>query len=217
MTVARYDESVFVNCPFDDAYRQIFESIVFTIHDCGYIARCALEVDDASEVRIEKISRIIASCRFGIHDISRTEPDVATGLPRFNMPLELGMFLGAKRYGRAEQKQKVCLILDIERYRYQKFISDIAGQDVAVHGGEPEQAIKVVRNWLNTATPASIRIPGGRAIAARYGIFREELPSLCAQTNLKTEDLTFSDYILQVEQWLKVGAQAEELSRSPHH
>lgn len=209
MPAARYDESVFVNCPFDDAYRQVFEAIVFTIHDCGYIARCALEVADASEVRIEKISRIIASCRFGIHDISRTEPDAITGLPRFNMPLELGMFLGAKRFGRAEQKQKICLILDVERYRYQSFISDISGQDVSVHGGDPARAIHVVRDWLNTARPASVRIPGGRAIANRYEIFRAELPSLCAKTRLKVEDLTFSDYLVQVEEWLNMDTQAE--------
>lgn len=209
MPAARYDESVFVNCPFDDAYRQVFEAIVFAIHDCGYIARCALEVDDASEARIEKISRIIASCRFGIHDISRTEPDPGTGLPRFNMPLELGMFLGARRFGRAEQKQKICLILDVERYRYQRFISDIAGQDVAVHGGEPLRAIGVVRDWLNTATRASVRIPGGQAIAARYETFRAELPSLCAKTRLKVQDLTFSDYLLQVEEWLNLDAQVE--------
>jgi hypothetical protein len=42
------------------------------------------EVDDASEVRIEKIARIIAACRFGIHEICRTEPDPETNLPRFN-------------------------------------------------------------------------------------------------------------------------------------
>ena len=145
MAVPQYDYSVFVNCPFDAAYRSLFEALVFAVHDCGYIARCALEIDDASQIRIEKVERIIAGCKFGIHDISRTEPDAATGLPRFNMPLELGMFLGAKRFGRAEQKSKVCLILDTERYRYQKFISDISGQDITAHQGKPEQVTKVVR------------------------------------------------------------------------
>jgi hypothetical protein len=135
MPAEHYEYSVFVNCPFDETYRSVFESIVFTVHSCGYVAHCSLEVDDASEVRIEKIAKMIAECRFGIHDISRTEPDPGTGLPRFNMPLELGMFLGAKRYGRAEQKRKSCLILDADRYRFQKFISDIAGQDIAAHGG----------------------------------------------------------------------------------
>ena len=58
------------------------------------------------------------------------------------MPLELGIFLGAKRFGRAEQKGKVCLILDTERYRYQQFMSDIAGQDISAVPTEAEvQAI----------------------------------------------------------------------------
>jgi hypothetical protein len=207
MAVAAYEYSVFVNCPFDDGYRVLFEAIVFAIHDCGYVARCALELDDASEARIEKITSIIGSCRFGIHDICRTEPDVASGLPRFNMPFELGMFLGAKRYGRAEQKHKSCLILDIERYRFQKFISDIAGQDIAAHAGEPIRAIKAVRDWLSNATPHSIRIPGGSAIAARYELFRLELPAMCDRLRLKIDELTFNNYVVQVEEWLKLNAQ----------
>ena len=85
-----------------------------------------------------------------------------TNLPRFNMPLELGLFLGAKRFGRAEQRLKTCLILDIERYRYQKFISDIAGQDIAAHNGEVGKAIGCVRDWLSNAMSKAIRIPGGK-------------------------------------------------------
>jgi hypothetical protein len=204
---ASYDYSVFVNCPFDDRYRPLFECIVFAVQDCGYIARCALEVDDASQVRIEKIAAIIAACRYGIHDICRTELDPATGLPRFNMPFELGLFLGAKRYGRAEQRQKSCLILDVERYRFQRFISDIAGQDIAAHGEEPRQAIKAVRDWLSNATPKSIRIPGGAAIARRYELFRAELPALCARLQLRADELTFNDYVMQVEEWLKLNSQ----------
>jgi len=206
MAAASYDHSVFVNCPFDEAYRPLFESIVFAIYDCGYVARCALEVDDASEVRIEKIAKIIAACRFGIHDISRTDVDPATGLPRFNMPFELGMFMGAKRYGRAEQRQKVCLILDVDRYRFQKFISDIAGQDIAAHAGESARAVKAIRDWLSNATPKSIRIPGGTVIANRYAVFRAELPAMCKRLQLSVDELTFNNYLVQVEEWLKLNS-----------
>jgi hypothetical protein len=206
MAAPQYENSVFVNCPFDDAYHDLFEALVFAIHDCGYIAHCALEVDDGSEARIEKIIRIISACRLGIHDISRTEPDSATGLPRFNMPFELGMFLGAKRYGRAEQKQKNCLILDVERYRYQKFISDIAGQDIAAHRGDAVQAIRIVRDWLSNAARDSRRIPGGSTVAARFHLFRVELPELCSELKVRPDELTFNDYILQVEQWLKLNS-----------
>src|SRR3954468_13862831 len=168
MPSADYERSIFVNCPLDEEYRSLFDAVVFAIYDCGYIARCALEVADASEVRIDKITRIIQGCRFGLHDISRTDSDSVTNLPRFNMPLELGLFLGAKRFGRGEQKSKTCLILDVERYRYQKFISDIAGQDIASHDGQVRRAISVVRDWLSSATPKFIQIPGGAAIGTRY-------------------------------------------------
>ena len=107
MKSPRYNDNVFVNCPFDLAYKSLFDAMVFAIHDCGFIARCALEEEDASQVRIDKIYNIIAHCRYGIHDISRTELDEIIGLPRFNMPLEFGVFLGAKKFGTAEQKKKV--------------------------------------------------------------------------------------------------------------
>jgi len=58
------------------------------LHDCGCVARCALEAYDSGDVRIEKILDIIDQCKLGIHDISRTELNEHS-LPRFNMPLEL--------------------------------------------------------------------------------------------------------------------------------
>jgi hypothetical protein len=93
---AAYDRSVFINCPFDDRYRPLFHAIIFAVHDCGFLARCALELEDSGEERIRKIKRIIRECQYGVHDISRVQLDSGTGLPRFNMPLELGLFLGAQ-------------------------------------------------------------------------------------------------------------------------
>ncbi len=80
--------NVFVNCPFDRKFRPHFDAIVFAIVDCGYRPRCARELDDGSETRIEKIFGIVEKCKFGIHDLSRTALDRTTRLPRFNMPLE---------------------------------------------------------------------------------------------------------------------------------
>jgi hypothetical protein len=202
-----YEHCVFVNCPFDDEYRPLFYAIVFTLHDCGFAARSALAVTDASQVRIEKIVAMIASSKFGLHDISRTELDAGTGLPRFNMPLELGLFLGAKRFGTGKQRQKNCLIMDVERYRYQKFISDIAGQDIVAHGGDEARAIRAIRDWLSDVDP-SMKIPGGATIAQRYGAFQAVLPAACAKIGLDPDALTFNDYVLQVEEWLKSNAWA---------
>lgn len=161
MPLSSYQQNVFINCPVDEDFRALLEAIVFTVHDCGFVARSALEADDGSQVRINKVYGIVSDCAFGIHDISRTELDPENSLPRFNMPLELGIFLGAKRFGGKKQKAKTALILDRQPYRYQKFCSDIAGQDVRSHGGDPEKAVKIVRNWLRNGTTGSgVIMPG---------------------------------------------------------
>src|SRR5688572_3889608 len=118
-----YADSVFVNCPFDSQYEPIRNAIVFAIFDCGFVPRCALDFDDGADVRFDKIKRLIKESKYGVHDISRTELDANTELPRFNMPLELGVFLGARSFGAGKQGQKNCLILDREAYRYRNFVS----------------------------------------------------------------------------------------------
>lgn len=201
-----YHDSVFINCPFDDKYIDHFHAKVFCIFDCGFIARCAQEVEDAGEVRIEKISKIISQCKYGIHDISRTELCKKTKLPRFNMPLELGIFMGAKKYGNPDQKKKVCMILDKEPWRYQIFLSDIAGQDIKAHNGEPEESIKLVSNWLRNANPKR-RISGGAEIVRRYRKFRATLPELCKAAKIKPQEMTFNDYCQFVSAWLEQDRQ----------
>ena len=180
----------------------MFDAIVFTIHDCGFIPRCALEEEDASQVRIDKIYSIIADCRYGIHDISRTELDEGSGLPRFNMPLELGVFLGAKKFGIEEQERKKCLILDTEPYRYQQFISDIAGQDIQAHHNSSREVIIRVRNWFRAASRRET-IPSGGVVWKRYQEFKEKLPQMAKEGQLIVEELIFNDYTLLVAQWLE--------------
>ena len=94
-----HEKDVFINCPFDATYRPLLRGLVFAVHDCGFIARSALEVEDSGEVRVQKIIRIIGESPYAVHDISRVELDTRTNLPRFNMPLELGLFLGARAFG----------------------------------------------------------------------------------------------------------------------
>ena len=206
MTTA-YEFNVFVNCPFDEGYAPLFDAIVFTVHDCGFVARCALEVSNSAQVRIDKIFEMIAECRYGIHDISRTELDAASGLPRFNMPLELGLFLGARRYGRGRQREKACLVLDREPYRYQKFCSDIAGQDIKAHSGDVRRAVGVVRDWLRSAPAVQeVRVPGGAKIFERYEAFLGDLPRLCEALDLDRQTLIFNDYATLLVEWQRVHA-----------
>lgn len=197
-----FGRSVFINCPFDDGYRPLFRAIVFTIADAGFRARCALEAADSGEVRVDKIARILRSCRFGIHDISRTESSGAHKLPRFNMPFELGLDLGARKYGEPPLHRKVLLILDREPYRYQMFLSDIAGQDIQAHGGNPVRAVHVVRDWLRTSG-ASRGVPGEKAIAGRLALFEQRLPAMCARLGVGVESLIFADLVRLILAFLR--------------
>ena len=202
MSRPSYEESVFINCPFDNEYYPLFEATIFTIHDCGFIARCSEEINDSSQVRVEKLFQMIADCKYGIHDISRTELDKENNLPRFNMPLELGYFLAAKRFGNKKQREKLCLILDIEPYRYQKFCSDIAGQDISSHNNDVDKIIKRVRDWLNDSI-SNVRIPSGSKIAERYHLFENDLPLYCQTFKKYRMELTFIDFRNLVIEWLK--------------
>ena len=192
---------VFVNCPFDADYEPLLHAILFTVEDCGFRVRCALEADDSGWARIDRITAIIGECRFGIHDVSRTEPN-ERGLPRFNMPFELGLFLGAARLGTAKQKRKVTLILDREPYRYQQFLSDIAGQDVRSHGGDPVRLMSLVRNWLNAHTPDRT-LPGGVMLRKRYAAFNADLPTMAAAVDVEPQELTYADRLSLIAEWLE--------------
>lgn len=191
--MARRARPVFINCPFDSDFRPLFRVIVFTVTRCGFVPRCALEVVDGAGTRIAKIERLIEECPLGIHDISRTELDRANGLPRFNMPFELGLFLGARRYGDTRQRRKRCLVLDREEYRYQKFLSDIAGQDISSHQSDLPTLIGVVREFLNSSTQGK-PLPSGDAIRKDYDRFQAALPDICRRLELSAAELSFSDF-----------------------
>jgi hypothetical protein len=192
---------VFINCPFDDQYQPLFEAVVFCVTACGFLPRCTLEKTDAAEVRIDTIYTLIGQCTHGIHDISRTEvAGQPYQLPRFNMPLELGIFLGAKRFGRRSAKKR-CLVMDRAPHRYKRFISDIGGQDIKAHNNKPSRAIRQVRDWLQSA-PGKAAIPGGKRIWQKYSQFRRELPIIADEAELDSTQLTFIDYLQLVTNWL---------------
>jgi hypothetical protein len=199
--MADSNRDVFINCPFDDGYKLLFNAVVFTIIRSGFVPRCALETDNDADNRFEKICQIIKECRYGVHDISRTEADGEPPLPRFNMPLELGVFLGAKKYGGPKHRLKSCIIFDRERYRFQRYISDIAGQDIHTHGGRVGALITELATWLRTHS-RDANVPGGVAIAEEFETFTAALPKICGARRLDPTEVTFGDYSAIVAQYL---------------
>jgi hypothetical protein len=207
--------SVFVNCPFDAAFRPLFRAIIFAIMACEFRPRCALERLDGAEYRLDKIAGMIGDCDWGIHDISRVEVDPANPAPRFNMPLELGIHLGARLLGEAPHRRKRALILEADAHRYDRTLSDISGQDVAHHGDDPARVIRLVRDFFNEhRRRASAPLPGGAALAEDYARIRDDIgPRIAAAARLGEWDaLSFRDYVDVLASSLSVLAKERTLS-----
>ncbi len=187
-----YHLNVFINCPFDPKFQPLFRAMVFTIQYCGFIPRCALETAGSDGIRIAKIIGIIRECALGIHDLSRTELN-QNQLPRFNMPLELGIFMGAKHLGKGVQTQKKYLILDKAHFRFKEYVSDVSGQDIASHNGKIQGIIKACRDWLSHCTGGR-KLDGYNYIFKKYSDFKKLLPDFCSENNWKESDLQFNEF-----------------------
>ena len=204
-----YDRNVFVNCPFDPQFQPLFQAMLFAVLDCGWMARCPLEVEDSGEVRADKIIRIIKGCGLGIHDISRTEMN-AEGLPRFNMPYELGLFIGCTVFASGPHKKKKALILDRDKHRYASYLSDITGQDIQSHDNDVGKMIQRVRNWLASCS-TDAPIPGSEFVLKRFNAFRNDLPNTLTKLQLTEADLdNFRDFQNCVNAWITVNSPASK-------
>lgn len=197
---ANYERNVFINCPFDSKYEDIFNAILFVVHKCGFILRCAKEYEDSTGIRIQNIVQLIRESKYSIHDLSRVALDETANLPRFNMPLELGICIGAIEFGTKKQKENQYLIIESQKFRFKQFISDLSGQDIRDHEDSVEGAIKIIRNWLSGKTPE--KIPSASLIHQEYLDFLENLPLLCAENEWLPEELTFDEYSTLVTNWL---------------
>jgi len=201
--------AVFINCPFDAAYRPLLRSMCFTILLCSYVPRCALDFSDSGESRFHKILGLIVECGLSIHDISRIELDSASKLPRFNMPLELGADLGLRIKGPAKQRDRRLLILDTEPHRYDITTSDLSGQDIEAHGDSESTMIAKVRDWLNAGHDGPEPLPGADSIEADYRAYLELVPAIIEEARLDPYDrLPHPDFL-----WTAYVA-LEQLERS---
>jgi hypothetical protein len=122
------------------------------------------------------------------------------------MPLELGIFLGAAKFGSRDQRSKACLILDRYQHRYLKFCSDLAGHDVRAHDGRVEGVARSVRDWLsNQLVGREVQIPSPSRMMERYRRFRAQLPALCSRMRLVSSEVTFNEYRNLVIAWLRTN------------
>jgi hypothetical protein len=144
-----FQNNVFINCPFDDEYRLLLKPLLFTVLYLDYKPRIS-QTQSSSNIRINQIKSYIRDSKFGIHDLSRCKAVQAGELPRFNMPYELGLDIGCLEFGTRKMRTKKILILETERFHYQKVLSDIAGQDIENHDDDPKLLVRKIRNWFSS-------------------------------------------------------------------
>lgn len=196
-----YNDNVFINCPFDVEYTKNLHAIVFTVYRCGFVPLSSLSEDNGLNNRLSKIETLIENSKYGIHDISRTELNTHN-FPRFNMPFELGIFFGAKRFGNKQQKSKNALIFERTRFTYQNYLSDLSGVDTKAHNNDTSLIIQSIRDWLKTSSRRS-SIPGHLSIIDGFNNFEAVLPVALANLNLDITSITFNDLCSSIEEFLK--------------
>ncbi len=199
--IPNYDDNVFINCPFDIDYALNLQAIIFTVYRCGFFPISALSEDNALDNRLSKIEKLVATSKYGIHDISRTELN-SSGFPRFNMPFELGIFFGAKRFGYKDQKSKNALIFEKTKFTYQNYMSDLNGIDTKAHNNNTSIIIQSIRDWLKISSKRSA-IPGHVTIIDNFENFQARLPAILEGLGLESTNLTFNDLCLIIEESLK--------------
>jgi hypothetical protein len=197
-----FETNVFINCPFDKEYTPLLRTLAFVLLSLDLEPKLSQTLSSAT-IRINQIKQHIRSCKYSIHDLSRSKALKKGELPRFNMPYELGLDIGAAEYGGKKLKGKKVLILETERYHYQKVLSDIAGQDIANHHDDPQTLTLRVRNWFSDNTDGPT-LPSASQIWHALNQFNGDLITNLSPTYAATEiaEMPIGDYIKFAKAWL---------------
>jgi len=179
MPVPLFEQSVFINCPFDPKYQRLLHAIVFTTVSLGLVPRCALETGEA-DLRFQHILDLLQKSKYSIHDLSRFAGEGEANLARMNMPLELGVAIGLKLC--RKRHRLVVMVQNVPEakrkaadYEYHRFISDLSGNDPLRHQSTPQSVTREVYSWLTTLDEIVNPQPSGEAIFAAFPAFQKNL------------------------------------------
>jgi hypothetical protein len=185
-----YDHNVFINFPSDKDYKPILRAILFAVQANGFIPICAAQ-RTGGEPRFEKICSIISECKYSIHDVSMVNLDRKTYLPRFNMAFELGLFLGCKKFGGTQHKNKKFLVLDTKSYQTKKTLTDLDHIDSDEHNNSHYEALKRVNVWL--CQERGTDIIGNAWIVSKFKKFERIYPDLCKNLGVDIKNPEIQD------------------------
>ena len=207
----RFRTSVFINCPFDEQYKNLLRPMLFTLVYVGLIPRLASEESDSLEQRIEKILRLVKECKYSIHDLSRLKAEKARQFFRLNMPFELGIDYGCRRIATNHLRSKRSLILEKKRYDLQKALSDLNGVDIKSHNNDPERTVRALQHWLIETVGLS-EIDSPSVLWEKFNKFNEAFyvrrkPPGYSKNDLKM--MPIPQYIRFITQWINSNVPIE--------
>jgi hypothetical protein len=134
-------ESVFLNIPYDNEFDDLYVAYIVGLTQLGLRVKAALAVPNQG--RLETIIGLIAESDYSIHDLSRIE--ISKGIPRFNMPVELGLALYRSYVTKGRHR---VYVFESKPYRTQRSTSDINGIDPQIHHGTAKGVMAGLRNIL---------------------------------------------------------------------
>ena len=177
-------ESVFLNIPYDSAFEDLYLAYIVGLTQLGLRIHAALAVPNQG--RLGTIIELIEQSEFSIHDLSRVE--VSRGVPRFNMPVELGLAL--YRSHATKGKHRV-FIFESKAHRAQRSTSDVNGIDPQIHKGTPKGLMSALRNIFRQPGDVTT-VP---EMLASYRAVKRRLPELRRNAGSKSlfEAAVFQD------------------------
>jgi hypothetical protein len=90
-------DNAFLNVPYDRRYERLYLAFIAGLSAFGLAPHATVELA-GSQRRLERIVRLLRSCRYSFHDLSRVSLDRnPPATPRFNMPFELGLAVSPRR------------------------------------------------------------------------------------------------------------------------
>ncbi|MEM9558502.1 MAG: hypothetical protein AAGC60_29890 [Acidobacteriota bacterium] len=183
--------------------------LLFSIAYLGFSPRLASERSDSAEYRLEKICSLIESSALSIHDLSRLKASKVDEFYRLNMPFELGIDWGLRRFGSAQSRRKQFLILETNPHDFKIALSDLSGIDIKSHSDSPNELVRAVRDWFYETVGVK-EAPSPSGLLGTFNdfstaLFEERIGRGLLEPAVveDIERMSVTEYLDSVERWIE--------------
>ena len=159
-------QSVFLNIPYDGQFEELYLAYVVGLAQLGLKINTTFAIPNQG--RLDEIVQLIQQSDVSIHDLSRIE--LSSGIPRFNMPLELVLALYHSHITKGRHR---IFVFERKVYRTQQSTSDLNGLDPQIHHGTPKGVMAGLRNIFYQADGTTVP-----EMLSSYRAVKRKLPAL---------------------------------------